>query len=125
MKNVMYTLILVMPLPGLAVAQEISGGVTLGFGEHDVSEFSQGLSTKGLDGRLKMAFENGITFGVSAGYIDVGIDDVPFDFNGDFIGLDLGYRFSNGLGIGAYVEELTLGTDLLPIDLSLRSVGLT
>ena len=125
MKSSTSVLILVLSTPGLAAAQDIAGGVTLGFGNHDISEISQGLSTASLDGRLKLAFDNGVTLGVTAGYIDIGIDEVPFDFQGDFIGLDLGYRFSNGMAMGVYVEDLTLGTDALPIDLSLRTVGLS
>ena len=125
MKTSTSVLVLVLSAPSLAAAQDLSGGVTLGFGDHDISEFSQGLSTTTLDGRMKLAFDNGLTLGVSAGYIDVGIDEVPFDFQGDFIGLDLGYRFSNGMALGVYVEDLTLSTDALPIDLSLRTVGLS
>lgn len=125
MKASTSVLVLVLSAPSLAAAQDLSGGVTLGFGDHDISEFSQGLSTTTLDGRMKLAFDNGLTLGVSAGYIDVGIDEVPFDFQGDFIGLDLGYRFANGMALGVYVEDLTLSTDALPIDLSLRTVGLS
>lgn len=125
MKNTISVLLLAMAAPSLATAQEISGGVTLGFGDHDIDELSQGLRTTTLDGRVKMVFDNNIIFGVQAGYIDVGIDNVPIDLKGDFIGLDLGYRFSNGMSLGAYVEDLTLRVDLLPIDISLRSVGLS
>ncbi len=125
MKSSTSVLVLVLSAPGIAAAQDISGGVTLGFGEHDISDISQGLSTTSLDGRVKLAFENGMTLGVSAGYIDVGIDDVPFDLQGNFVGLDIGYRFSNRMALGVFAEELTLGTDALPVDLSLRTIGLS
>ncbi len=125
MKYSISMLLLAMSAPSLTMAQDISGGVTLGFGSHEDSEFSQDLASASLDGRLNLLFDNGIMFGVSAGYINVGSDDSEDDIQGDFVGLDLGYRFSNGMSLGAYVEELTLGTDASPIDISLRSVGLT
>lgn len=123
MKRSIALLLSAISAPSLAVAQDISGGVTLGFGQHEIAD--QDLSTASLDGRIAVGFENGLSFGVEAGYLDVGIDDVPVNANGRFIGLDLAYRFSNGMSVGTYYEELTLSANLLPIDISLDSFGLT
>ena len=125
MTRTIAVLLLGISMPSLVAAQEISGGVTLGFGDHDIDEISQGLRTTSLDGRMGMAFDNGIIFGVQAGYIDINIDDVDVDLDGNFFGFDLGYRFTNGMSLGAYVEELTLSADILPIDISLRTIGLS
>ncbi|OYW49119.1 MAG: hypothetical protein B7Z31_14715, partial [Rhodobacterales bacterium 12-65-15] len=124
MKRTLATLLIAISAPSLVAAQELSGGVTLGYGSHDLDDLDLGLSTTSLDGRLDLGFENGITLGVEAGYIDIGIDDISTDADGRFIGLDLGYRFSNGASVGAYFEQLTLGVDGLPIDLTLETVGL-
>lgn len=118
-------LLLALSAPGLVAAQELSGGVTLGFGSHDIEELDQGLSTKTLDGRVALAFENGMTVGVAAGYLDLGIDDTSTSSDGKFVGLDLGYRFTNGASLGAYFEQLTLGVEGLGDDLKLKTVGLS
>lgn len=125
MKLRIATLLLSASLPGLAAAQEISGGITLGFGQHDFSASTQDLDTTGIDGRVKLNFDNGVTMGVSAGYIDVGIDGIPITLDANFIGLDLGYRFSNGFTVGTFFEQLTAGANILPIDLSLETIGLS
>lgn len=114
-------LLVTISIPSAAVAQDLSGGVTLGFGDHDFAD--QGLSTASLDGRVNLAFANGMTFGVSAGYVDLGIDGAPFDVNANFVGLEVGYKMSNGLSFGAYAEQLNGSIDILPIDLSLKSIG--
>jgi len=121
MKRSLSLLLVTICTPALVAAQDISGGVTLGFGQHDVA--GQNLSTSSLDGRVKMAFSNGLTFGVSAGYLDLGLDGIPVDLSADFIGLDLGYRFSNGASVGGYVERLNASISGLPIDLALKSFG--
>lgn len=121
MKRIITLLLVTISTPALVAAQDISGGVTLGFGQHDVA--GQDLSTASLDGRAKFAFSNGLTLGVSAGYLDVGIDGVPVDLTADFVGLDLGYRFSNGASVGGYVEQLNASISGLPVDLALKSIG--
>ncbi|MDX5401612.1 MAG: porin [Rhodobacterales bacterium] len=123
MKRSLAVLLATISAPSLAAAQDLSGGVTLGFGQHDVSEIGQDLSTSSLDGRVDFAFANGMTFGVSAGYLDLGIDGTPMDVNADFIALNVGYKLSNGLSFGAYAERLNGSVTGLPIDLSLKSIG--
>lgn len=123
MKRTIALFVLAMSTPTLAAAQEISGGVTLGFGDHDISGIDQGMRTTSLDGRMNLAFDNGFTLGLSGGVMNLGIDDVPVDFDADFIGIDLGYRLDGGLSLGVYAEQLTASIDGLPFDLSLRSIG--
>lgn len=123
MKRSLALVLLTVSAPSLATAQELSGGVTLGFGDHSLSDFNQDLSTATLDGRMNLSFANGVTFGVSAGYIDVGLDGLPIGLDATFVGLEVGYQMSNGLSFGAYAEQLNAQVSFLPIDLSLKSIG--
>lgn len=122
MKRALALCLLTISAPTLALAQEMSGAVTLGFGDHEVSDIDQGLSTASLDGRMNMVFANGMTFGVNAGYLDLGIDGAPIDINATFVGLDVGYKMASGLSFGAYAEQLTADAGI-GIDLSLKSMG--
>lgn len=122
MKRALALSLLAIAAPGLAVSQEVSGAVTLGFGEHSISDIDQDLSTASLDGRVNLSFANGMTLGVNAGYLDLGIDGAPIDINATFVGLDVGYRMASGLSVGAYAEQLTADADL-GFDLSLKSMG--
>lgn len=121
MKRSLAVLLLTTFSPSIVAAQEISGGITLGFGQHDILD--QGLDTTTVDGRMTIGFENGVKLGVSAGYLDLGIDGIPGSLNARHLGLDLGYTFGNGVSAGAYVEQLTGSVDGLPVDLKLKSIG--
>jgi hypothetical protein len=123
MKRSIALFLLTISAPTLAVAQEIAGGVTLGFGKHTISDIDQDLTTASLDGRANITFSNGFTLGVSAGYLDVDIDNVPVSLTADFIGLDVGYKLSNGVAFGVYSENLTAKISGVPIDISLRTLG--
>lgn len=122
MKRALALCLFTVSAPTLALAQDMSGAITLGFGDHEVSDIDQGLSTASLDGRVNMLFGNGMTFGVNAGYLDLGIDGAPIDLTGTFVGLDVGYKMASGLSFGAYAEQLTLDAGI-GIDLSLKSIG--
>lgn len=122
MKRALSLCLLTISAPALALAQDTSGAITLGFGEHEVSDIDQGLSTASLDGRVNMTFASGMTFGVNAGYLDLGIDGAPIDIDATFVGLDVGYKMASGLSVGAYAEQLTADAGL-GIDLSLKSIG--
>lgn len=122
MKRALALCLLTISAPSLAAAQEMSGAVTLGFGEHNISDIDQDLSTASLDGRVNLTFANGMTLGVNAGYLDLGIDGAPIDINATFVGLDVGYKMASGLSFGAYAEQLTADAGL-GIDLSLKSIG--
>jgi hypothetical protein len=122
MKSALALCLLTISAPALAVAQDMSGAFTLGFGDHEISDIDQGLSTATLDGRVNLTFANGMTFGVNAGYLDLGIDGAPVDITATFVGLDLGYKMTSGLSFGVYAEQLTADAGLV-IDLSLKSIG--
>jgi hypothetical protein len=122
MKRALALCLLTISAPSLAAAQEMSGAVTLGFGDHSISDIDQDLSTASLDGRVNLTFANGMTLGVNAGYLDLGIDGAPFDINATFVGLDVGYKMASGLSFGAYAEQLTADAGI-GIDLSLKSIG--
>lgn len=123
MKRALALCLLTISAPALAVAQDMSGAVTLGFGDHNISDIDQGLSTSSLDGRVNLSFANGMTLGVNAGYLDLGIDGVPFDITATFVGLDVGYKMASGLSFGAYAEQLSANVGPVPFDLSLKSIG--
>lgn len=122
MKSSLALLLVTISAPSLAVAQDISGGVTLGFGQHSVDVVDQDLSTATLDGRVDFAFANGMTFGVEAGYIDLGVDGLPIDITGTNVELDVGYKLENGLSFGAYAGQTSIDAGL-GIDISLKSIG--
>lgn len=123
MKSALALCLLTISAPGFAIAQDMSGAVTLGFGDHNISDIDQGLSTASLDGRINLSFANGMTFGVNAGYLDMGIDGAPVDITATFVGLDVGYKMASGLSFGAYAEQLTGQISGIPIDVSLKSIG--
>lgn len=127
MKRIFSLCLLTISAPSLTSAQDLtySGAATFGVGFHDVSDISQDLRTTSLDGRLNLAFGNGLNLGVEAGFLNVDIDDVPFDLTADFMGLNASYSFAGGMSLGLYHERLTAGADILPIDISLKSTGLT
>jgi hypothetical protein len=130
MKRCIALLLATASAPTLAAAQDFSGDVTLGFGQHVLEELD--LSTLTLDGRISLAFDNGITLGVKAGYLDLSVQDADLGgvdggsvIDGQFVGLDLGYRFDNSLSVGTYFEQMDIGIISVPVDLSIESVGLT
>jgi hypothetical protein len=113
-------------VPGLASAEiTVTGGATLTYGELDGAFGPGDMKEKGLDGRMKLDFGNGILFGVQVGKIDMPVSGTPISLEGEFIALDAAYRFANGMRVGAYADRLTMGADLSPIDLTLKTNGLS
>jgi hypothetical protein len=123
--NALLALALVM-VPGLASAEiTVSGGVTLTYGKLDGGFGTSDVKEKGVDGRMKLDFGNGILFGLQVGKIDMPISDTPISLEGEFVALDAAYRFTNGMRVGAYADRLTMGIDLSPIDLTLKTSGVS
>ena len=123
--NALLALALVM-VPGLASAEiTVSGGVTLTYGKLDGGFGTSDVKEKGVDGRMKLDFGNGILFGLQVGKIDMPISDTPISLEGEFVALDAAYRFTNGMRVGAYADRLTMGIDLLPIDVTLKTSGVS
>ncbi|MCB2122412.1 MAG: outer membrane beta-barrel protein, partial [Rhodobacteraceae bacterium] len=96
-------------IPMFAQAQEFLGGVTLGYGSSNISGVTQDITTRTFDGRVEVAFGNGLSFGARYDRIDASVDGVALDLTGDMIGLDLGYAFGNGFAVGLYNEKAKIG----------------
>ena len=113
-------------VPGLAAAEiTVTGGATLTYGKLDGAFGPGDMKEKGIDGRMKLDFGNGILFGVQVGKIDMPVSGTPVSLQGEFIALDAAYRFANGMRVGAYADRLTMGIDLSPVDLTLKTNGLS
>lgn len=111
--------------PGLAAAQTVTGGLTLSYGELDGGFGTSDIKAKGLDGRAKVDFGNGASFGLQVGKIDMPISGTPVSLEGEFFALDGGYRFDNGVKVGAFVDRLTMGASISPIDITLKTNGVS
>ena len=123
MKRNLLLAVAVSALPAAAMAQDITGGMTLSFTQQDVG--GPDVDTIGLDGRMDIDWGNGFTFGLDAGHSTMSMSGTPIELGAEFVGIDGGYRFANGLKVGAYAERLTLGLNMLPIDLTAKSNGVT
>jgi hypothetical protein len=74
---------------------------------------------------MRIAFDNGLSFGLQLGQSETSTDGTSIELEGEFYALDGSYRFANGFKIGAFVERLTIGFDLAPTDVSLDTDGLS
>jgi hypothetical protein len=108
--------------PAALHAQTITGGLTLSFTQQ--SSEGEDIDTKGLDGRMLTEFGNGFTLGVEVGASKMSQGGSIFDVDGEFIGLDGGYRFANGIKAGVFVDRLTLGVDIIDVTLKTNGVSL-
>ena len=126
MKNKALLTLALAVVPGLASAEiTVTGGATLTYGELDGAFGPNDIKEKGLDGRMKLDFGNGILFGVQVGKIDMPVSGTPISLEGEFIALEAAYKFANGMRVGAYADRLTMGADLSPIALTLKTSGLS
>jgi hypothetical protein len=126
MKNTALLALALAVVPGLAAAEiTVTGGATLTYGKLDGAFGPGDMKEKGIDGRMKLDFGNGILFGVQVGKIDMPVSGTPVSLQGEFIALDAAYRFANGMRVGAYADRLTMGIDLSPVDLTLKTNGLS
>lgn len=112
-------------LPALALAQDISGAVTLGYGHSDISGISEDIRSTTLDFGGRYDFGNGFSVGGDLSAARLDIDNVPVDLDVRAFGLDAGYRFSSGFTIGAYAEKAELDIETFPVDLSATSYGIS
>lgn len=126
MKNTALLALALAVVPALASAEiTVTGGATLTYGKLDGAFGPNDVKEKGLDGRMKLDFGNGLLFGVQVGKIDMPVSGTPISLEGEFIALDAAYKFANGMRVGAYADRLTMGIDLSPIDLTLKTSGLS
>lgn len=123
MKNSALLALLLSAAPIAASAETVTGGLTLSYTEHS-NDFGE-MSTKGLDGRLAIDMDSGLSFGIELGQSSMEMDGIPIDIEGDFYGLDASYAFGNGMSAGLFMEKFSVGLDGIPIELSLESKGVT
>ncbi len=110
--------------PSALAAQDFSGAVTLSFGQSDISDVPEDISTKALSASGEIDFGNGFSFGADISTASLNIDDVPLDISSRTLGLDAAYRFGNGLQVGGYGERATLSVEGLGVDPKIDSYGL-
>jgi hypothetical protein len=108
-------------IPAAVQAQSITGGITLSYTSQEADGLDQ--DTTGLDGRMKVAFDNGFSFGLQLGRSETSLEGTSAELEGEFYALDGNYRFANGMRVGAFTERLTIGVDLVPTDVSLDTDG--
>ncbi|MDQ2065752.1 hypothetical protein Q9295_05170 [Xinfangfangia sp. CPCC 101601] len=95
--------------PFAAFAQDYSGALTLGYSETGWdSVYSVPTKTVTFDGRIKFAFENGLTFGARFNKLDKEDGYSETSTPGDLKSFDLGYTFSNNMKAAAFYESFSL-----------------
>lgn len=112
-----------LALPIAANAQDISGGVTLGYGHSDVSNISQSLTQLTIDGRIKADLGNGISLGARLDTVKLDADGASQSINGTLFGVDGSYKLGNGVSLGLYAERAEISTGGLSV--TGNSYGLT
>ena len=123
MKKTVLLALLISTAPIAAQAESITGALTLSYTQHD-SDFAE-LSTKGLDGRLAIDLDSGLSLGIEMGQSSSSTDGLPVDLEGEFYGLDAKYAFGNGMSAGIYMDRFSVGLGGIPIELTLKSKGVT
>lgn len=121
MKKTTLLALMISTAPFSAMADSVTGALTLSYTEH--SEGSDSMDTKGLDGRLNVDMDNGLSFGFDIGRSNMSQTGVPVDFEAEFYSVDARYRFGNGFSAGVFADRLSMGIDLLPIDLTIKTNG--
>lgn len=123
MKKIALAALLASTAPLAAMADTTTGALTLSYTQHSQGGFD--IETKGIDGRLAVDMDNGLSFGVEIGSSTMSQDGAPFDYEAEFYSVDASYRFGNGFRAGLYADRLSMGIDLLPIDMTLKTNGVT
>lgn len=123
MKNSTLLALLISAAPVAAQAEIVTGALTLSYTEHS-NDFGD-MTTTGLDGRMVIDMENGLTFGLDLGQSSMSVDGIPIDIESDFYGLNAKYAFGNGMNAGVYMDRFAIGLDGIPIELTLKSKGVT
>jgi hypothetical protein len=123
MKKTCLLALLATTTPFAAQAESITGGVTLSYTQ--MSEDSSDIDTTGLDGRLALEMDNGLTFGVDLGHSTMSPDGAPFDLTAEFYSVEVGYRFANGFKAGVFADRLTMGAGAFPVEITLKTDGVS
>lgn len=123
MKNSTLLALLISAAPVAVQAESITGGLTLSYTNHSID--SSEMNTTGLDGRLDVSMDNGLTFGIDLGHSTMSPDGAPFDLEAEYYAFDAAYSFGNGMSAGVFMDRLSMGVDIAPIDVTLKTNGLT
>lgn len=112
-----------------AVQAEMAGDVTLAFGQSDIQNIDEDLTTSYLGLSLSGDLGSNVTAGVNFGLNRASVDDIDADIDLQSLGANAAYRFASGLSLGAYlqrdaIDATVLGIDVLG-DLSATSFGLS
>ncbi|MFO1203137.1 MAG: hypothetical protein U1E58_10940 [Tabrizicola sp.] len=123
MKHGAIVVLAALAAPSAILADTVTGALTLSYTQQDAS--GSQMDTKGVDGRMKIDLDNGLSFGLDVGKSTMSQDGSPIEISGEYIGLKAGYRFGNGFKAGAFADRLTIGFNLSPIDFSLNTNGMS
>ena len=110
-------------LPGLVAANEFSGAVTLSYG--DTHSDGPTAETLGLDGRVELVTETGLSFRGRFDSVKGSMAAVDGDLTGTLAGASVGYRLGETFGTGLYIERADLDSDDADLDGALTSFGAT
>jgi hypothetical protein len=123
MKKTTLLALLISAAPVMTQAETISGGLTLSYTQHG-DDFGD-MDTLGIDGRLAIKMDNGLSFGFDLGHSTMSQDGAPIDFVAEYYAFDASYGFGNGMSAGVFVDRLSMGVDGIPVEISLNTEGLT
>jgi hypothetical protein len=112
-------------MPFAAAAQDISGGITLGYGNTNVQGSSTDLNQLTFDGRVKADLGNGLTLGARGDSVQLSASGTSGSINGTLLGVDGSYKLANGVSFGAYAEQAQLSFSGGGGTLTGNSYGLT
>ena len=110
-------------LPGPVAANEFSGAVTLSYG--DTHFDGAAVETLGLDGRVELVTETGLSFRGRFDSVTGSIDGLSGDASGSLFGMALGYRMGEVMGAGLYLERAEIDDDSGTVDGAVTSYGVT
>ncbi|MFD0859558.1 hypothetical protein [Roseovarius aquimarinus] len=97
-----------MMVPGAAIAQDISGAATLGYGFSSISNGGGDLNQFTLDGAGDIDFLNGLALGLTGGLVHADADRGG-DISLTDLGADLAYTSVGGATFGGYLDYTDFG----------------
>lgn len=98
-------------LPFGVAAQDISGAATFGYGHFKESDGFPSTSVRSLDGKLGLAYDNGLLLGANASSARANFDGIDEDASLNVFGLTAGAAFANFWNAGAYYEYGEVSVD--------------
>lgn len=113
----------VTALPVAAMAQDVTGGATLGFGSISGPDGFPDVTTRALDGAIGLDYDNGLRLGASASSVRADLSGIEEDISANVFGLTAGASFSNFWNAGVYYEYGKIGIVSL-LEASIDSYGL-